>query len=819
MANRLNIDLSRANGDSSSQRSASGGSLDVLSVKAGEEEKVLIASHQRVLSARAKLDEKYNVDKLKAEIANSRKSAAERKKLEEQLATLEKQLTIRSAELAEKADEAYYKKANILAKKEYAQKRKLDAEEHIKKLEEEKELALLVAETGEQRLKIEDDYAKKKAALTSEAQKNAKREASIHKALRKQMTVSEKLADSKEAATKLKEKKKQLKAERALELADAKSPEEKRAIEEKYKTQIEEVEKQEKKAGKEVKRYQTLENLQKNLSSSLKYFTDGIKNAFNEVNQYMTTFYQYQSSINARLQGSTKTYQSITKRMTGNLGLSPYVSQRKYLENLNKLVDSGVAYNVEQRAFLMSISDKIATTFDASNGTLLRLIRLQQSDTTAARLGMEAYLTQFLNKMFEDTSYMNSEFYDSVSSAIMDVNATLSKEQSAEFEYTVQKWLGALGSLGLSSEAVSTIATGLNYLGTGNVTALAGNDALQTLLAMSFSRMGGGVSYVDVLKGGLNASVTNNLLKQMVMYLQEISTRGDLVTRSQYANLFNLSMSDMKAISNLSASEIENIYANTLTYAQAINETQTQMSSIRGRMHIGELISNVYENAITTAAASVANTPGTYVAWLVNDFIEKATGGINIPFISALGTGVDVNANVNQLAKLGIIGISTLGQIGTIIRSLTSGGGLDLTSWGASEFTSRGAGTGFLSGVTSGTSMSAFIGSSDAQAAYEETLTSAADSAKEAAKVMGQETEEDTRIDTIVSNTTQMSSDIQEMAKKILAAVFLMSSGDSIDESKIQQMVNNLSDSPIKVDTSSFSAFGEVLRGGSLPDL
>nr|DAU00298.1 MAG TPA: hypothetical protein [Bacteriophage sp.] len=41
------------------------------------------------------------------------------------------------------------------------------------------------------------------------------------------------------------------------------------------------------------------------------------------------------------------------------------------------MVDLGINYNLEERAFLATISDKVATTFDAANGTLLRLIRLQ----------------------------------------------------------------------------------------------------------------------------------------------------------------------------------------------------------------------------------------------------------------------------------------------------------------------------------------------------------------------------------------------------------------------------------------------------------
>ena len=67
------------------------------------------------------------------------------------------------------------------------------------------------------------------------------------------------------------------------------------------------------------------------------------------------------------------------------------------------MVSQGIAFNVEQRAALDVMKDKIATTFDAANGTLLRLVRIQEQDTTAGRLGMDSALTALLNNMYQTT--------------------------------------------------------------------------------------------------------------------------------------------------------------------------------------------------------------------------------------------------------------------------------------------------------------------------------------------------------------------------------------------------------------------------------
>ena len=41
------------------------------------------------------------------------------------------------------------------------------------------------------------------------------------------------------------------------------------------------------------------------------------------------------------------------------------------------MVSQGIAFNVEQSAALDVMKDKIATTFEATNTTLLRLVRIQ----------------------------------------------------------------------------------------------------------------------------------------------------------------------------------------------------------------------------------------------------------------------------------------------------------------------------------------------------------------------------------------------------------------------------------------------------------
>ena len=119
-------------------------------------------------------------------------------------------------------------------------------------------------------------------------------------------------------------------------------------------------------------------------------------------------------------------------------GISPLIKQESVVSNLEKLVGQGISFDVEQRAFLETIKDKIATTFEAADGTLLRLVRIQQQDTTAARLGMASALTSFLNNMYETTEYMQS-VAKSVRNSLQEAEALMGSKSAAAFEYQVQK--------------------------------------------------------------------------------------------------------------------------------------------------------------------------------------------------------------------------------------------------------------------------------------------------------------------------------------------------------------------------------------------
>ena len=383
---------------------------------------------------------------------------------------------------------------------------------------------------------------------------------------------------------------------------------------------------------------------------------------------------QYMGKVDARLQSEeaqTGFFKQITDDVQSAVGASRFVSQKELLQNVAKLTENGIAYNIEQRAMLATLSDKMVTTFDVLDNTLQRMIRIQQADLTMSQLGSEAQLTKFLNSQFEDTSYLNT-MYDSVLAALTDSISSMDKNNATSFTYAVQKWLASLYSVGLSDQAVATIASGINALASGNINTLNSNQPLSVLMNMSATNAG--LSYSDLLTQGLNASNVNDLMRSMVDYLGTIAenTTDNQVLRSQWSDVLGITLTDLRAVSNLTNNDISAIYRSNTTYDQSINETQNQLQTVVGRTAASERVQTMADNFMFNWGMNMAQNDAQYMTWYATQFVDQLLGVVGLQN-STVGMITKVISALPMLSSLS----ETLGDISNTSLSLnTSGGGI-----------------------------------------------------------------------------------------------------------------------------------------------
>lgn len=411
------------------------------------------------------------------------------------------------------------------------------------------------------------------------------------------------------------------------------------------------------------------------------------------VDKYLGVYSRHMTEINARIQGAYKDmdYEALVDVVLSNASGSPYYKIEDVLDNLNALVQAGTATNLTQRAFLATISSKVATTFNALEPSLLRLIRIQQDDSTAARLGMEAELTKLFNYYFGDTSYL-SQAFDNVASAMTDLASQMSSIGSVEFDYIVQKWLGSLGSVGVEDNTLTSIATAINALGTGQVDQLAGSE-MQNLLVMAANRRG--LNYGEMLLEGINANQVNELLYGIIEYIQDTVSGANNVVKAQYAQLFGLTVADINAFDNISEQVISQLYSSAMSYQDTLISLDEQLSLIPERIHFSELADNMMDNLLAGVGINIANSSGLYTTYKIFDTLEKLTGGIHIPTISILGSSITLPDSIEGMAKSIIVGIGTAMSLIDAVGGWMDGAGLNRTRWEGNW--NKGTYTGFTS--------------------------------------------------------------------------------------------------------------------------
>lgn len=321
--------------------------------------------------------------------------------------------------------------------------------------------------------------------------------------------------------------------------------------------------------------------------------------------------------INAALEGTGRTYADATESMVESLGMNRFVKQTDYIEKIANLTAAGITYNVEQRAILETIKDKTIASFSSMEGSLLRLVRLKQTDITANQFGMEAALRNTLNRVFKDSTYMK-DMFDGISGAITDAVMISGGKDVTEYSSVVQTWMGAMYESGIDSNMVTKMANAINALGSGNVSALASDQDMQRLILLSMDTIG--MDYADILQQGLAPSDINDLLTAVVKYLSKIetNTKDNNVLQASYTNLFGMSMADLQGFRNLK-SKMGGLTSVNAGSAMAVTNAEVAALESTQRTIVAEQVNNALANARFTFGNEIAKNGDSYLEWKLSN--------------------------------------------------------------------------------------------------------------------------------------------------------------------------------------------------------
>lgn len=396
------------------------------------------------------------------------------------------------------------------------------------------------------------------------------------------------------------------------------------------------------------------------------------------VGDYIGAFSRYFTQIEVGLLGTGRGFDSAKSLIDRVVGINPAVKQTQVLENLQAYIGKGIIRDAELRATIATVGSKISNTFNSLDPTLLSLTKIMREDVTMARLGMETSLSRYMGREYQDTSYFANNTNEYVSSQLLQAMSQMGLKQAMELEYTVQKWLGSFVSVGVSEETAKKIAEGVGYIASGNIQGLTSNNALTNLIVSAANK--GGVDLGTVFQQGAKGSDIDNLMRGLYTQVKEIAESGNQVVRSQYAGLYGMSISDITAMQNLTQDKIMQNLAKNMRAGEMEQLTKDEMNKAWKRVATSQVIENAMENIMSMVGEKLASSPAMHVTWKLAEMVTQA-GGIRLPGVLAVGSGMAQLPDVDQILKAGLLTTSVIGTLPDIIASLGRKGGFDLSKF------------------------------------------------------------------------------------------------------------------------------------------
>ena len=398
------------------------------------------------------------------------------------------------------------------------------------------------------------------------------------------------------------------------------------------------------------------------LRSGFKAITSGI-------DQSIKTYSQYAIKVNTELRGTTKettkAYTDAVEKLNNAIGSTGLAKMSDVLSQMSSLTAKGIVANVEQKAFLASIKDGIISTFDIADSTMLRIIKLQGEESTTNRMVMQASLRDYLNQQYQNSQYI-VENYKQVSDSLLEATSLLTSSMSLGLESTVQKWMGSLASVGLSTNAINSLAQAIGYLGSGDLQGMS-SSGVQKLVMMGANRAG--LSYSDMLIGGVSAENAEALMAGMVAYLGGLS--GNNVILSEYAKIFGVSVSDIVAARN-ATKELESIRGSTIAYTEsALSQYLTDYSNTLQEVP-SVLYDALMDNMFFGMGTNVASSRFGYASYKVGGLLSSIGNDISKSgeaIVSTVGTVMNVAGVAAQL--LAAFGVTSGKGIKGVMKTIT----------------------------------------------------------------------------------------------------------------------------------------------------
>lgn len=350
-------------------------------------------------------------------------------------------------------------------------------------------------------------------------------------------------------------------------------------------------------------------------------------------------------------------------------GLNGAVTSREVMESVNKLAASGYQSNISALSVIDSLGKKISTNFniESLNDRFLAYGWENSTQIAQASLGAESALKGTLKEYFGNTLYIQKGIYNKVRDQLNTALLSASNsEKSLELEYQIQKGIGSLVSVGLSSKGQDTLLNVLNDFSTqGYTTSTIGNLALAR----------SGLSSSEIFNASeFTGDMASRLIGGIVDSLRSANS-STIGSRGQWAKILGVDASDLtqEKLDKL-VNAYDKVKDQNLTYEEMLETMKKESGLASSRQSIEQEILN----NVKSIADSLGVTGG-----IIGGNITSTVAGLGSTVISTvLGTALLKGATKLIGGKLVAAGGSAAGSAAAGVGGATTALGGLLTKSG-----------------------------------------------------------------------------------------------------------------------------------------
>ena len=198
----------------------------------------------------------------------------------------------------------------------------------------------------------------------------------------------------------------------------------------------------------------------------------------------------------------------------------------------------------------------------------------------------------------------------------------------------------------------------------------------------------------------------------MVAYLAGIyKSTSNQVTKSAWGNIVGLSMTDLRAMSNLTSEDIAGISGSNVTYSSAVSQGMNQFKAALSNERLGQAgrVQTLADNLLFSTGLELGSDPTRYIAYKMTEALTDVGGKMG----NAVGEVVSIIGLAGNLISIGEAAVSAVKNVDSpLFKALRNLEDIDIINAGSKLSDIKNSASSYFGGLLGSSDISEIMAAS-----------------------------------------------------------------------------------------------------------